>query len=162
MCFMILQIEKKERLCRLKKQEVQKLEKLGLFQRGQSMGLVKNWQLFHLFILSKIGHENVFYDTLDRKKGLFRLKNKKFKKSKIRIFPKGLVYGFDETVTIFVFFFYQAKEATKMCFTILSREKTPFQAKNTISSKSNTKCDFFKGVSPWFWSKIGNFSIFLS
>ena len=70
------------------------------------MGLVKNWQLFHLFILSKIGHENVFYDTLDRKKGLFRLKNKKFKKSKIRIFPKGLVHGFDETVTIFVFFFY--------------------------------------------------------
>ena len=32
------------------------------------MVLVKNWQFFHLFILGKTGHENVFYDTLDRKK----------------------------------------------------------------------------------------------
>ena len=46
------------------------------------MVLVKNWQFIHLFILDKIGLENMFYDTLDRRKAFFGKKNKKFKKSK--------------------------------------------------------------------------------
>ena len=29
------------------------------------------------------------------------------------------------------------------------------------SRKKSKKSDFSKGVSPWLWSKIGNFSIFL-
>ena len=38
--------------------------------------------------------------------------------------------------------------------------------KNFVDNKNNKliktkKGDFFKGVSPWFWSKIGNFSISL-
>ena len=45
------------------------------------MVLVKNWQFFHLFTLGKIGFENVFYDTLDRKNAFLGYKNKKFKKS---------------------------------------------------------------------------------
>ena len=65
------------------------------------MVLVKNWQFFLLFILDKISRENVFHDTLKRKNALLDYINKKFKKSKI--------------------------------------------------------CDFSKGVSPWFWSKIGNY-----
>ena len=35
------------------------------------MVLVKNWLYFHLFILGKIGLENVFYDTLYIKKNDF-------------------------------------------------------------------------------------------
>ena len=65
------------------------------------MVLVKRWQFFLLFILGKIGRENVFHDTLKRKNALLDYINK-LKKSKI--------------------------------------------------------CDFSKGVSPWFWSKIGNYS----
>ena len=30
------------------------------------MVLVKNWKFFHLFILGKTEHENVFYETLNR------------------------------------------------------------------------------------------------
>ena len=30
----------------------------------------------------------------------------------------------------------------------------------TASSKSGKNCHFFKGVNPWFWSKIGHFSMF--
>ena len=30
------------------------------------MGLLQNWPFFHLFFLSNIGQENVFYDILER------------------------------------------------------------------------------------------------
>ena len=68
------------------------------------MVLVKNCQLFHLFILGKIDQENVFHDILARKNAFPDYKNKNLKKV--------------------------------------------------------VKLGFFKGVSPWFWSKIGNLSIF--
>ena len=44
---------------------------------------------------------------------------------------------------------------------ILHRKKKAFldyKNKNLIKSKNER---FFKGVSPWFWSKIRKFSIFL-
>ena len=46
------------------------------------MIFVKNWQFFHLFILGKIGQENVFYDILDKKNAFLDYKNIKLKKSK--------------------------------------------------------------------------------
>ena len=54
------------------------------------MVFVQNWQIFHLFFLVNIGHENVFYDILEnvfydileRKHAFLGYKNKKFKKSK--------------------------------------------------------------------------------
>ena len=51
---------------------------MGFFQRI----FVKNWRLFHLFILGKIGQENVFYDILERKNAFLDYKNIKLKKSK--------------------------------------------------------------------------------
>ena len=35
------------------------------------MVLVQNWPFFQLFFLATIGQENVFYDTLERKKKTF-------------------------------------------------------------------------------------------
>ena len=46
------------------------------------MVLVKNWPFFHVFISGNIGHENVFYDILERKNAFLGYKNNKFKKSK--------------------------------------------------------------------------------
>ena len=69
------------------------------------MVLVKNGQFFYLFILGKIGQQNVFYDILERKIALLDYKNKKF--NSLKSLKIGIFY------------------------------------------------------SPWFWSKIGNFSIFL-
>ena len=43
---------------------------------------------------------------------------------------------------------------------ILERQKAFPDYKNKKLKKWKS-WDFFKGVSPWFWSKIGNFSIFL-
>ena len=42
----------------------------------------KKWPFFQLFFLGNIGHENVFYDILERKNAFLDYKNKKFKKSK--------------------------------------------------------------------------------
>ena len=44
------------------------------------MILVKHWQFFLLFILDKIGRENVFPDTLKRKKRPSRLHKQEVKK----------------------------------------------------------------------------------
>ena len=72
----------KQRLCRLKKQEVQKVEKLTFFKRGKAMVLVQKWPFFQLFFLGNIGQEDVFYDILERRNALLGYKNKKLKKSK--------------------------------------------------------------------------------
>ena len=52
-------------------------------------------------------------------------------------------------------------KAKEMCLMIFQTEKTPFQAIKTKSSKDEKLSFFFKGVSPWFLSKIRHFSIFI-
>ena len=44
--------------------------------------------IFPTFFLGNIGQENVFHDILEEKNAFLGYKNKKFKKSKIDIFPK--------------------------------------------------------------------------
>ena len=56
--------------------------------------------------------------------------------------------------------FFQAVQARLMSFTIFQSENTPFQAVNTRRLIKWKNCHFSKGVSPWFWSKIGHVSIF--
>ena len=44
------------------------------------MVLVKKWPFFHCFLLlGNIGHENVFYNILERKNAFLAYKKKKFK-----------------------------------------------------------------------------------
>ena len=56
---------------------------------------------FPIFILDIIGQENVFYDMQERKNAFLGCKKKKFKKSKIDIFRKGLTHGFGPKMAIF-------------------------------------------------------------
>ena len=63
---------------------------------------------FTIFFLGIIGQENVFYDMRERKNAFLRCKKKKFKKSKMAIFPKGLTHGFGPKMIIFPTFFVQA------------------------------------------------------
>ena len=60
-----------------------------------------------MFFLGNIGQENVFYDILARKNAFLRYKNKKLKKSKIDIFPKGVTHGFVQKIAIFPTFFFR-------------------------------------------------------
>ena len=71
------------------------------------MVLVQKSLFFQLF-LGNIGQENVFYDILELKNAVLGYKNKKFKKSKIDIFLKGLTYGFGAKMAIFPTFFFEA------------------------------------------------------
>ena len=54
------------------------------------MGLVKNFENFHLFISGKIREENVFDDILERKKAFYDYKKQKVKKVKNWHFSKGV------------------------------------------------------------------------
>ena len=51
------------------------------------MILVRKWPFLQRFFLGNVGQENVFYDILERKNAFLAKKTKKFKKSKIDIFP---------------------------------------------------------------------------
>ena len=65
------------------------------------MILVKKLKFFHLLCLSKIDREKVFADVLDKKAAYIRLQKKLFiKKSKMRIYPKGLVDRFGQKFEI--------------------------------------------------------------
>ena len=57
-----------------KKKTSKKVEKLGFFQRGYSMVLVKKWNPFHLFIWGKIGQENELHYMLEEKNACFDYK----------------------------------------------------------------------------------------
>ena len=48
------------------------------------------------------------YDILERKNAFLDFKNKKFKKPKIEIFPKGLSHCFGPKMAIFPTFFLKA------------------------------------------------------
>ena len=50
----------------------------------------KNGHFSNFYFLSNIGQENLFYDILEQKNAFLGYKNKKFKKSKNRHFPKGV------------------------------------------------------------------------
>ena len=54
------------------------------------MLMVQKWPFSKLYFLGNIGHENVCYDTLERKNVFLAYSNKKFQKSKkLRFFQKG-------------------------------------------------------------------------
>ena len=57
--------------------------------------------IFQPFFLANLDQENVFYNILEPKNAFLRYKNKKFKKRKIGIFPKGLTHGFGRKMAIF-------------------------------------------------------------
>ena len=95
-----------------------------------------------------------------KKKAFLYYKKQKVKKSKIGIFPKGLLYGFGQKFENFPSFLLSAKWASKMCLTIFEKEKKVFLDSKIRKPKKLKNWDFSKGVSLWFRSKIGNFSMF--
>ena len=70
------------------------------------MVLVRKWPFFQICFLVKIDLENFFYDILERKNAFLGKNIKKFKKSKIDIFPKGLTHDLRPKMPIFQTFFF--------------------------------------------------------
>ena len=136
------------------------MEKLPFFQRVQSMVLVKNWPVFHVFFKGNIGQENVFYDILERKNALLGYKIKNFKKWKNCHFSKGVSPWFWSKIGHFSIFFLKVIQARKMRFTIFQNEKTCFRAIKRKSSKSGKIVIFSKGLVHGFGQKLGIFPNF--
>ena len=122
----------------------------------------KNGHYSNIFLLCNIDQENVFYHILERKNAFLGYKNKKLKKSKTCIFPKGLTHGIGPKMAIIITFFFYAIQPRKMSFTIFQTEKKPFQAIKTRSSKRRNIDIFPNGLTHGFKPKNGHFPSFFS
>ena len=123
------------------------------------MVLVKNWPFSHRFFLGNIGQKNVFYDILKRKNTFLGYKNNKFKQLKNWDFSKGVNLWFWSKIGRFSIFFLGNIGQENVFYDILEGKNTFLGYKNNKFKKSENWY-FSKGVNPWFWSKIGRFSIF--
>ena len=82
----------------------------------------KNGHYSNFFFLGNIDQENVFYDILERKNAFLGYKNKKLKKTKNCIFPKGLTHGIGPKMAIFSTFLLKQYRPGK-CFLRYTRTK---------------------------------------
>ena len=124
------------------------------------MTLVQNWPFFHLLFLGNIGQEKVFYDLLERKNAFLVYKNNKFKKSKNWDFSKGVNPWFWSKIGHFSIFLFLSIIGQENVFCDILKRKNAFLGYKNKKFKKSKNWDFSKGVKPWFWSKIGHFSMF--
>ena len=96
----------------------------------------------------------MFYDIQERRNASLDYENKKLKKS------KKWVHGFGQKLVIFPDFNFFVNRPEK-CVLRYSKRKKRLSRLYKQEVEKVEKLDFSKGVSPWFWSKIGNFSTFL-
>ena len=158
MCFKIFQKEKAP--FQAIKTRGSKSQKIDIFPKGVVHGLGPKLAILPPSFLALYARKMCFMRFQKEKAPFQAIKTRSSKGRKIDIFPKGLVYGFVPNLAVFPPFLFQALQARKMCFMIFWKEKAPFQAIKTRSSKSQ-KIDIFpKGGTPWSWSKIGNFCTF--
>ena len=88
------------------------------------------------------------------------MKTRSWKSRKNGTFPKGLVHGFGQKLVIFPDFNFFINRPEK-CVLRYSKRKKRLSRLYKQEVEKVEKLDFSKGVSPWFRSKIGNFSTFL-
>ena len=137
-----------------------KSRKIDIFPKGLTHAFGPKMADFPTFCLGNIGHENVYYDILERKNAFLDYKRTRSKSRKIDIFPKGLTHVFGQNMAFFPFFFFQAIQARKMSFTIFQNEKTSYQAIKTRSLKRRKMDIFPKGLTHDFGPKMAIFPSF--
>ena len=125
---------------------------------GQRMVLVQKWPFLQLLFLGNMGHENVFYDILERKIAFLGYRNKNVKKSKHWHFSKGVNPRFGPKMAIFSNFFFVGNKGKENVFYDILERKIAFLGYKNKNFKKSKHWHFSKGVNPWFWSKNGHFS----
>ena len=126
MCFTIFQ--KKKTPFQPIKTRGSKSRKIEIFPKGLTLGFGQKMTIFPCLFSGNIGQEDVFSNILKKKKNAFLAhKNNRFKKSKNLDFCKGVNPWFWSKNGHFSVSFFQAIQATKICFTI-------FQSKKILSS----------------------------
>ena len=110
-------------------------------------------------VLRVLRFQNVFYEILERKNAFLGYKKCELKKWKNCDFCKGVDPWFWSKIGHFSTFLLGNIGQETVFYDILERENTSLGYKNKKFKKSKN-WDLCKGVNPWFWSKIGHFSIF--
>ena len=100
-------LERKNSFLGYKNKRFKKSKNWHFYKGVNSWFLSKNDHYTNLFFLGNIGKENVFHDIPELQNSFLGYKNKKFKKSKIDIFYKGLTHGFRSKIAIFFPFFFR-------------------------------------------------------
>ena len=122
------------------------------------MVLVKKWQFFHVFFLGNIGHENLFYNILERKNVFLAYKKKKFKKSKNWDFSTGVNPWFCSKNDHFSMSFFFCNIGQENVFYNNLEQKNAFLAyKKERSSKSRKIKIFPKVLTHGFGQKMNIF-----
>ena len=73
-------LKRKKGLSRLKKQDIKKRRKIPISPNALTHGFGQKNPIFQTFFLGNIGHENVFYDILERKHAFLGYKKKQVQK----------------------------------------------------------------------------------
>ena len=145
-----------KRLCRLKKQEVEKVEKSTFFPSFKA----KNGHFSKFYFLGNIGQENVFYHILEGKKVCLGYKNKKCKKLKNWHFSKRVNPWFWSKNGHFSNFYVFGNIGQENIFYDILERKKVFLGYKNKKCKKLKNWHFSKGVKALFWSKNGHFSNF--
>ena len=151
----------KKRLSKLYKQEVKRSKNWHFFKGINPWFWSKNRHFDNSVFLGNIGHENVFYDILERKNAFLSYKKKKFKKAKNWHFSKGVnpwVWSKNGRFSKFVFL---GKIGQENVFYDILERKNAFLSDKNKNFKKAKNWHFSKGVNPWVLSKNGHFSKFV-
>ena len=122
------------------------------------MVLVQNWLFFQLLLLGNLGHENVFYDTLEQKNNFLGYKKRKLKQSNNGHFCKGVSPWFWSKSGNFSNCFLLGNIGQGNVFCYILERKNNFPGYKNRKLKMSKNGHFSKVFSPWFWSKIRHFS----
>ena len=117
--------------------------KVQTFPKGLTHGFGPKMAILTPFFLGNTGQENVFYDILERKSDFLGYKNKRIKKSKNSIFPKGLTHSFGPKMPIFPTFFFSNVGQENIYYDILEPKNALLSYKNKKFKKSK-KLRFFQ------------------
>ena len=132
-----------------------KNQKIAIFLKGLTNGFGPKMAIFSPFFFWAIQARKMCFTIFQNKKRL-----SKFKKSKNCHFSKGEkkgADGFGPKIAIFSTSFFQAKQGSKMFFSIFWNEKTHLQGIKTKSSKRQKVAIFVKGLTHGFGSKMAIF-----
>ena len=144
--------QNKKRFSRQQKKEVQKVEKLTFFFKGDNPWFWSKNGHFSNFLLQPIQARKQSFMIFQNEKRLFQaIKTKSSKRRKIDIFPK-LTHGFGREMAIIPTFFFRQYRLGKCLLVMVLVQKRPFFQLSFGH--------FSKGVNPWFWSRNRHFSKF--
>ena len=133
-----------------------KSRKIDIFLKGLTHGFGPKMAIFPTFFFQAVQARKMSFTIFQNEKTLFQaIKTTSSKSRKVDIFP-----WFWSKNGHFSNFFFSLIEPRKMSFTILQKEKMPFQAIKTRSSKSRKSDIFPKGLTHGFGPKMVFFSIF--